>query len=795
MAMDFEEGIFIVDELRNITIRIGSIVEEEEEWEPAGPTPKPHILDLRYWDMKLLERYEPFYAPMQDFCNLCTMGPCELSHNKRGACGIDLRTHKAKVVVLACLIGASSHASHARHLVEYLIEKLGKDYPIDLGGNIEIEAPITRLVLGIKPKTIGDLEKVLNYVEEELVRVLHSIHTGQEESYLDYESKALHVGMIDHVALEVADIAQIVGFNYPKGEQDTPLVDIGFGVLNTNKPVILVIGHNVLPARNIMDYLIEHGLEDEVEVAGLCCTAIDSSRYNPKAKIVGTISYELRAIRSGIPDVVVTDEQCIRADTVRECSKLGIPVIATSEAAARGLPDKTNENPDVIVEQLVSGKLKGVLIRDPDKVGEIAVKTAIEVRKRKGKKKLFMSDEEVKAEISKCNGCMKCVFACPHYLRIDEAMRMARRGDFSKFREIESTCIACGKCEEVCPEGIRIVDVIMKISLDTKMKGKCRAGRGPIQDVEIRKVGQPIVMGTIPGVIAAIGCPNYPRARDEIGEILEEFLKRRYIVVTSGCHAMNLGTYVKDGKSLYEKYGGAFDAGCLVNVGSCVSNSHIAGALIKIAAIFGGRNLRGNYAEIADYILNRVGAVGLSWGAYSQKAAAIATGFNRLGVPVVVGPHSTKYRRAYIGKYWKREKWWVYDMKSRKKVYIEPAPDSLLVCAETKEEAIVQLARLCIRPADTHLGRQIKLTHYIELSLKYLGTLPDDWHLYVRTETDLPTKMRDKLLKILEDEHGWKIDWKNKKIVEGPIRQYDPGFNPTIVEHVYEKCTGEKILK
>ena len=102
--------------------------------------------------------------------------------------------------------------------------------------------------------------------------------------------------------------------------------------------------------------------------------------------------------------------------------------------------------------------------------------------------------------------------------------------------------------------------------------------------------------------------------------------------------------------------------------------------------------------------------------------------------------------------------------------------------------------RLCIRPADTYLGRQIKLTHYIELSLKYLGCLPDDWHLYVRSEADLPVKMRDQLLKILEDEHGWKIDWKNKKIIEGPIRQYDAGFNPTLVEEVYEKYTGEKIV-
>jgi acetyl-CoA decarbonylase/synthase complex subunit alpha len=396
--------------------------------------------------------------------------------------------------------------------------------------------------------------------------------------------------------------------------------------------------------------------------------------------------------------------------------------------------------------------------------------------------------EDAIAEASRCLQCKdkpECVFACPHNLRIDLAMSDAKIGDFSRFKEIEAACIACGKCEQVCPRNIRIVDIIMKTSYENLVAktGKLRAGRGPIQDTEIREVGQPIVMGTIPGVIAAVGCPNYPKDRMELTEMLEEFLKRKYIVVTSGCHAMDIGMDSR----LYEEYPSNFDAGCLVNVGSCVANSHISGAAIKIANIFALRPLRANYAEIADYILNRVGACGLAWGAYSQKAACIATGFNRLGIPVVASPHCTKYRRAYIGKIWKKENWYAYDIKTKQKVYIEPCPDALLVAAETKEEAMVQLARLCLRPADTYLGRQIKLTHYLELSQKYLGCLPDDWWLYVRSEADLPLKIRDKLLKILEDEHGWKIDWKRKKILEGPIRGYDAGFNPTLVEKIYEK--------
>ncbi|MHA1527172.1 MAG: CO dehydrogenase/acetyl-CoA synthase complex subunit alpha, partial [Promethearchaeota archaeon] len=125
----------------------------------------------------------------------------------------------------------------------------------------------------------------------------------------------------------------------------------------------------------------------------------------------------------------------------------------------------------------------------------------------------------------------------------------------------------------------------------------------------------------------------------------EEFLVRNYIVVVSGCAAMDIGL-VKDeeGKTLYDRFPGDFDRGGLINVGSCVSNPHITGAAIKVANIFARRPLRGNFEEIADYVLNRVGAVGVAWGAMSQKAASIASMANSVGVPAVVGPHSAEYR-------------------------------------------------------------------------------------------------------------------------------------------------------
>ena len=163
-------------------------------------------------------------------------------------------------------------------------------------------------------------------------------------------------------------------------------------------------------------------------------------------------------------------------------------------------------------------------------------------------------------------------------------------------------------------------------------------------------------MGTTPGVIAIIGCSNYPAGTKDVYNIAEEFLNRNYIIAVSGCSAMDIGMFKDaDGKTLYERFPGKFERGNILNTGSCVSNAHISGTCHKVAGIFAGRNLSGNLAEIADYTLNRIGAVGLAWGAYSQKAAAIGTGCNMYGIPAVLGPHSGKYRRALIAKTLRRQ--------------------------------------------------------------------------------------------------------------------------------------------
>ncbi len=732
----------------------------EETWdEPMGPTPFPSISTLREWDFKLLNRYKPFYLPFCDVCCLCTFGKCDLSEDKRGACGLNMAAQQSRIVLLACCIGAATHIAHARHLVEHLIEKYGRNSPIDVGGlNIDVEAPVTRLVTGIRPEKLKDVEVVIDYCEEQVTHLLSATHTGQEGSNLDFESKVLHAGMVDQVGMEIADLAQISVLGFPKADPEAPLTDLGFAIADVSKPTILVIGHNVPSSIGIIDYLTDKGLLGKVEVVGICCTALDLTRYSSMAKIVGPISWQLRYIRSGLADLIVVDEQCIRADALVEAQKVKTPVIAASPKNCLGLENRTNSPSKETISDLVEGAVPGVLILDPDKVGEVAVETVMAVAPKRKKFNVIPENEEIISAARECTGCNECMRACPNNQPIPEAMKAAARGDLNPLAEILESCVGCARCDSACPKDFPLHSFMIKAGGGElwEEKFKIRVGRGAIQDVEIREVGGPIVLGEIPGVVALVGCANYPHGGKELAEIAEEFAKRRFIVITSGCAAMSVAM-VKDeeGKTLYEKYSGAFEAGGILNVGSCVSNPHIAGVAIKIASIFAKRKLRANYEEIADYVLNRVGAVGVAWGAMSQKAASIASGFWRLGVPVIVGPHGSKYRRMLLGRKDKKEDWYVYDARTGDKVYAGPTPEHLFTTAETKEEAIVLVAKLVMRPNDTTKGRAIKLTHYVDLHKRLYGVMPDDIHLFVRNKADIPITMKEEFLKIL-DEKGWK---------------------------------------
>ena len=94
----------------------------------------------------------------------------------------------------------------------------------------------------------------------------------------------------------------------------------------------------------------------------------------------------------------------------------------------------------------------------------------------------------------------------------------------------------------------------------------------------------------------------------------------------------------------------------------------------------------------------------------SQKAASIAAGCWRLGIPVVVGPHGAKYRRMLLGRKENEDDWKVYNARDGREVYVGPR-QTLFYAAETLEEAVVMISKLTMRPNDTNKGRAVKLTH------------------------------------------------------------------------------------
>ncbi len=128
---------------------------------------------------------------------LCTYGPCDLTGNKKGACGIDQAGACGKIVLIACLMGCCAHAAHGRHLYHWCMDKFG-DMKFDMGDEILVDSPLYQTIMGKQAQDASRTStKDLYYLEEEVVQLLAATHTGQESAFIDFESKALHAGMMD----------------------------------------------------------------------------------------------------------------------------------------------------------------------------------------------------------------------------------------------------------------------------------------------------------------------------------------------------------------------------------------------------------------------------------------------------------------------------------------------------------------------------------------------------------------------------------------------------------------------
>lgn len=90
-----------------------------------------------------------------------------------------------------------------------------------------------------------------------------------------------------------------------------------------------------------------------------------------KAKIAGAIGWWRKMVRGDCMDCIMVDEQCVWTDAIVDAEKYKIPLIATNEKIMLGLPDRTNDPVDEIVDDLVNFRMPGVVVLDPVKAGEV----------------------------------------------------------------------------------------------------------------------------------------------------------------------------------------------------------------------------------------------------------------------------------------------------------------------------------------------------------------------------------------------------------------------------------------
>ncbi len=619
-------------ELENIEISVGKIV-EEDDFEPMGPAPKPPYIALRDWDYFLFSRYKPTYV-------------------------VENIPEHVKTLFNLTVAGTSGYISIARNRLDYAYQRLGKDAEINLG--LDIEAPLIRTLVGVRPRRLSDLEEAMEYIMKEFTETTASMHSMNETNHLDFESKMFHLGFLSLLAMEVAEIPYMM---LSSCEEKT--LKWGTGLVDPHKPTIFVVGD--VPA--IMD-IVEHVklLGNSVEVVTGGCYALDMwSISSGNAKIVCTQSEVIDFIKSGVPDVIVVGEGgSIPVEVVKEAN---CKIISSSPRACMGLPDLTALDENKIVEKLENET--GAVITDPKKLAIVSVGLAVSIStKRK------------------------------HGMDIN----------------IPNTVYTAKPPLRAFPEHV------------------------------IRDVGVPVVMGTIPGVVAAVGCSFFDV--NEFGSVIENLAKRKYLILTTGCTALQLSKYrSSEVESLY-----SLDN--VILMGSPTSVAHIAGLALKVGAIFGRLLLRGNGPEVLDYLLNRVGAVGLSWSTPNEFTVAMAWGVLRAGVPVVVGRNLAAAGRLFLGDVSDVKSFEVYDKKSNRNVFA-PTPEHLLCLANDPNEALVLVSKLVMRPNDGAKCRAIKVGNYVEFYEEIHDELPPDLHLFIRTLEEIPPMRKDEILNYLKTK-GWK---------------------------------------
>jgi len=724
--------------------------------------PFPEAADIWEWDSFLLERYPPLYIRAQDSCNDCPQGPCSLGVGK---CGLTIDGYQARLSLRRACHGCLSQFIESRELLNYALKAFGREKGVGFG-QLQDHSDYTSIgvLTGQYVKNLGDLDIALSYAEGQLAKLLWASYSATGDAN-QIEAMSLHAGSLLFLAMDVAEMIKISCFGFTNaGDQLLtdliyyPLANLlaGMGSVERGKPVILFVGDGFLPAWQAVEYIKKNGLE--VEIAGIGPVGHDLIRFYDKARLIGPMTQAAKIIRTGLADVIVATTSCLPIDIVSQGQKVKSPVIWASPQPLSNLPDRTDAEIEEIVRELVAGG-SGVWIRDVAKVAEVAVRVAVELKREKATP---LSLDKAREEAGRCGeDCDICFRICPNGLLIGKAIRELKEKGLKSLVEIEKGCFFCGNCEEVCPQRIGILDLIVaalgeRASEDKFVMG---AGRGPIPRAEASQWALSSMWGNCPGGIFIIGCGD--GYAEDLAWIAYEIVSRNCITFTAGWGAGELGRYFnkEEGKFIYQQFTTKAQPRNLINCGGCSACAHLMDISQKYARIGTHISHYANFAESADLCYNLLTPVLIFWGCLPERAYALASGFGRGGVPVIIGPYSAfGFKRFLWGNKWDWRGWWTYDTWGKERRYVEPAPKHMIIPVETKEEAVTLAISLLMRAIDLRDSRLIRLDTYCEFHDKFFGGLPDDLHLFIASGWELPPRYKMKILKRLKEEHGWEVE-------------------------------------
>ena len=722
--------------------------------------------DIVEWDSYLTDRYAPLYLNFDATCSDCPLGPCNLKIAV-GRCGLQAVAYQARLSLRRGCRGCLSQVTDSRETLNHAVKVFGPEAKVSWGNKHDrSDTNHISLMTGMWPVNLRDLQRVMSYVEEQLSRLFLGSYNGLDS--IELERMSLHAGSILLAAMDLSELVKmsLFGFTNASNHELTEMINWppanvmgGLGNVEAGKPVLTFMGDNFLPAWYAIKGLQEGGIAGKVEVCGIGSVAHDIIRFYDRCRVLSPMVTGQKIVRLGLSDVIVASTACINWDFLPDAKKAGTRVIWTSNERNLGLPDRTDDPVESIVDDLAGGA-PGAWVRDVEKAATIAVKLIQVVKRVKPRP---MSEEEAKKAARKCKAsCDLCLHECPNGLLVGPALRKVTTDGLKAMSDVEDGCYFCGRCESVCPQKIPLLDLITA-TLGVKApedKLKMRAGRGPVPRVETTGWAFGSIWGNCPGIFHIMGCGD-ARHRGDLGWLAYQLVWRNAIVFVVGCGAGEVGRYFNEKKQQYvfEEFGAEGQARNMINCGGCSACCHVADQALKWPRSGAGISFYANYAETADNQHNLLAPSLIVWGALTDRMYAIVAAWVRAGMSVIIGPNSAfSWKRVMLRSKWRWEDWWTLSQFGGRKMYVEPAPFSMILPAETKEEAIALAEVSAIRAADIRDSRQIRLDTYIEFYEKFYGEFPDDWQLYVRSDWELPLRYKSRLLRLLRENYGWEVD-------------------------------------